>query len=71
MYSVLLWCQVSVQPQLVLLQSDRANRNGDPDGDTLAKLGDTTIYRTDDGGTLHLWTDGARLWAQPERASTN
>jgi competence protein ComEC len=57
----------AVQPQVVLLQSDRANRNGDPDADTLAKLDDTTLFRTDEGGTLHLWTDGARLWVGQER----
>jgi len=57
----------AVQPQIVLLQSDRANRNGDPDGDTLAKLGDTPIFRTDEAGALHLWTDGAQLWVGQER----
>jgi competence protein ComEC len=56
----------AVQPQLVVLQSDRANRLGDPNPDTLAKLGDTPILRTDEGGTIHLWTDGSILWAVQE-----
>ncbi|MBI5668966.1 MAG: ComEC/Rec2 family competence protein [Chloroflexi bacterium] len=55
----------AVQPQLIVLQSDRANRLGDPDADTLALLGATPVYRTDQGGTIHLWTDGRELWAEP------
>lgn len=55
----------AAQPQLIVLQTDRANRLGDPDLDTLALLGDTPVYRTDQGGTIHLWTDGRDLWANP------
>jgi competence protein ComEC len=54
----------AAQPQLVILQADRANRNGDPDADTLALLGTTPIFRTDSGGTIHLWTDGRDLWVE-------
>jgi competence protein ComEC len=53
-----------VQPQVVILQSDQANRRGDPDADTLAKLGDTPVFRTDQGGTIHIWTDGTQLWVE-------
>jgi competence protein ComEC len=49
------------QPQAVI-QSDVANRRGDPDKDTLAMLGDTLVYRTDEAGTLHFYTDGSALW---------
>lgn len=56
----------AAQPQLALLQSDPANRLGDPDPDTLAMLGALPLFRTDAGGTLHLWTDGAELWVQEE-----
>ena len=50
------------QAQVILLQSDRANRRGDPDADTLAILGDIPIFRTDESGTLHLSSDGESLW---------
>ncbi|MCB9450570.1 MAG: ComEC/Rec2 family competence protein [Anaerolineaceae bacterium] len=52
----------AVQPQVVLLQNDPANRRGDPDGDTLALLGDTPLFRTDIDGSLHLYSDGHDLW---------
>ncbi len=50
-----------VQPQVIVLQSDVANRRGDPDPDTLAKLKGLPLFRTDKGGTVHIWTDGATL----------
>ena len=51
----------AVAPQIALLQSDRANRRGDPDGDTLAKLNGTRLFRTDTRGTIHLRTDGKTI----------
>ncbi len=56
----------AVQPQVVILQNDRANRRGDPDGDTLSLIADIPLFRTDEGGTVHLWTDGSELWAVQE-----
>jgi competence protein ComEC len=50
------------QPQVALIQSDRANRRGDPDADTLAMLGDIPIFRTDESGTVHLSSDGETVW---------
>lgn len=53
----------AVGPQVVLLQSDRANRRGDPDPDTLALVDETIpLVRTDEQGAVHLWTDGVTLW---------
>jgi competence protein ComEC len=57
----------AVQPQVLILQSDRANRRGDPDPDTLTLMGDMPLFRTDEGGTIHFWTDGSDLWVQQER----
>ncbi len=51
----------AVAPQIALLQSDRANRRGDPDGDTLAKFNETDLFRTDTHGTIHLRTDGKTI----------
>ncbi|RMG83184.1 MAG: hypothetical protein D6712_13420, partial [Chloroflexi bacterium] len=53
----------AVQPSVFALQVDAANRRGDPDGDVLNLLDDTIpLYRTDEQGVLHFWTDGEDLW---------
>jgi competence protein ComEC len=53
----------AVQPRVIVMQIDRANRRGDPDTGTLALLlDDALILRTDTRGTVHLWTDGTNLW---------
>ncbi len=51
-----------VQPQVAVLQTDIANRRGDPDPDTLAKLDGLRLFRTDERGTVHVWTDGRTLY---------
>ena len=50
-----------VQPSVVVAQIDAANRRGDPFDGVLNML-DVPIYRTDEHGTIHVWTDGERLW---------
>lgn len=53
----------TVQPQVLLLQSDPANRRGDPDPDLLTRLPNSVpLLRTDTLGSIHLWTDGETLW---------
>lgn len=53
------------QPQIVLLQSDIANRRGDPDPDTISLFRDLDedkrLFRTDELGTIHLSSDGSRV----------
>ncbi len=51
----------NVQPQVALLQSDVANRRGDPDPDTLDLFKGLHLLRTDELGTIHLYTDGETL----------
>ncbi|MCE2473081.1 MAG: hypothetical protein J4G18_14565, partial [Anaerolineae bacterium] len=51
-----------VQPQVALLQSDIANRRGDPDPNTLALIPEMRLYPTDALGTIHLTTDGETLY---------
>ena len=53
-----------VQPQIALLQSDAANRRRDPDPVTLA-LFDVPVFRTDEGGVIHLKSDGRQVWVNP------
>ena len=49
------------QAQVGILQSDAANRRGDPDPDTLALFDGLPLFRTDELGTIHLYTDGKTL----------
>lgn len=60
-----------VQPQVVVLQSDRANPRGDPDPDVLQLLGDALLFRTDMEGALHFWTDGQELWASGSKRTAS
>jgi len=55
----------AVQPQVAIVQADRANRLGDPDADTLRMLGTIPVFRTDQSGTIYLSTDGKTLWYNP------
>lgn len=59
----------AVQPQIALLQSDVANRRGDPDPDTLAKFNETDLFRTDEHGAIHLRTDGESIEVIPTKRS--
>ena len=56
-----------VQPQAVALQSDPANRRGDPDPDTLDQLAGLRMFRTDEMGAIHMWTDGHTLFIEGSR----
>ncbi len=53
------------QPQIALLQSDIANRRGDPDPDTLSLFRDLVeenrLFRSDEIGTIHIISDGYRV----------
>lgn len=51
-----------VQPRAIVIQSDKANRRGDPHVDVLSLLPEgVPVFRTDEQGTIHLRTDGHRL----------
>ena len=53
----------AVQPQVAVVQGDT------PDPDTLSVVGDVPLYRTDQGGTIDLSSDGHSLWITPEKKS--
>jgi competence protein ComEC len=57
-----------VQPSAVILQSDPANRRGDPDEAVLRLVEErgVPLLRTDLRGTIHFYTDGTRLWSTEE-----
>lgn len=56
----------AAQPQAVVMQNNSASRHLSEDVVALLDktlLGEIPLFRTDGGGTLHLWTNGQRLWA--------
>ncbi|MEM9955113.1 MAG: ComEC/Rec2 family competence protein [Chloroflexota bacterium] len=55
-----------VNPQVVVVQYDEANRRDDPDSDVLLLTQDAQLFTTGEQGTLHLWTDGRTLWVVSE-----
>jgi len=56
-----------VQPQAIVIQVDPANRRGDPNQDILNLIPEgIPILRTDEGGEVHMWTDGVELWSVQE-----
>lgn len=50
-----------VQPQIALLRNDAANRRRDLDRVTLDPF-DVPVFRTDEGGVIHLKSDGRQVW---------
>ena len=58
----------ATQPQVIVIQADRANRRGDPNPDILNMLPEgVPVLRTDEDGVVHLWTDGHKLWVTKGR----
>lgn len=52
-------------PQLIVVHADpddSRNRSGNPNPDILAMLDGIPLLRSDNTGTVHLWSDGIRLW---------
>lgn len=54
-----------VNPSALSLQSNPASRFGDVNPDTLQLVGHLPLFRTDESGTLHFWTNGVELWVSP------
>lgn len=57
----------AVQPGLAVIQLGADNRYGHPNAEVFAALSGRQVLRTDERGRIHLWTDGAQLWAETER----
>jgi competence protein ComEC len=58
---------VAVNPQFAVISVGADNRFGHPNEAVLDRLGNVTILRTDEQGTIEFVTDGQRLWVRPER----
>lgn len=60
----------AVDPSYAVISAGADNRFGHPHQavlDRLAQIGDVTVLRTDESGTIELVTDGQRLWIRTER----
>jgi competence protein ComEC len=57
----------SVDPRVAIISVGAENSFGHPHQETIDKLADRTIYRTDLHGTIEIITDGKRLWIKTER----
>jgi competence protein ComEC len=58
-----------VMPTYALISSGSGNQFGHPTPSVLERLEErgVRIFRTDQQGTIHLYTDGASLWVESER----
>jgi competence protein ComEC len=52
----------AVAPQVAVVAA------ASPDPAVLSLVGDIPLYRTDQGGTIHLWSDGRGLWVSQDEA---
>lgn len=57
----------NLNPQLVLLSVGIKNSQGLPDRGLLDRLAGYSLLRTDQHGTIHLRTNGEKLWIEVER----
>ena len=59
----------AVDPAVVLLSIGSSSDPGRPSLDVIAQLGDRSILRTDENGSIMLISDGYRLWVEADRVS--
>jgi competence protein ComEC len=57
----------AVDPQVAIISVGAENRFGHPDQETLDRLANEKVYRTNLQGTIEITTDGKRLWIETER----
>jgi len=56
----------AVEPEVVVISVGAENRFGHPCADVLERLGELSVYRTDEQGVIELVSDGARMWVETE-----
>lgn len=59
-----------LHPQLIWLSVAQGDWYGLPHAETLARLGDYPLLRTDLNGWIHLQSDGEQMWIEVEKNST-
>ncbi|MFQ5945641.1 MAG: DNA internalization-related competence protein ComEC/Rec2 [Anaerolineae bacterium] len=57
----------AVAPRIAVISVGADNEFGHPAAETLRRLEDVRVLRTDERGTIELVTDGERLWIRTER----
>ncbi len=57
----------AVTPVLSVISVGGDNRYGHPADETLARLADTAVLRTDEDGDITVSTDGKRVWVDTQR----
>ena len=57
----------ALDPHVAIISVGAENSFGHPHQETIDKLDDKRVYRTDLQGTIELTTDGTRLWIKTER----
>jgi competence protein ComEC len=60
----------AVRPAVAVVSAGASNSFGHPSPSTILRLGATPLLRTDRNGSVRFETDGKRLWADVERASS-
>jgi len=54
-------------PLIVVISAGAGNPFGHPSPETLVRLADRRVFRTDQSGTVEIATDGTRLWVNVDR----
>jgi len=58
----------AVSPSATALSVGEGNRYGHPSAEVLGMVSGLPLFRTDVHGDVTFETDGARLWARPQKA---
>jgi competence protein ComEC len=57
----------AVTPEVAVISAEADNWRGVPAPQTLARLRDAAIYRTDQHGAVGVISDGQTFWVEPDR----
>ena len=57
----------AVEPLTAVISLGEDDRYGHPAPETLDRLGNRPVFRTDRHGDVHISTDGHKLWIKTER----
>lgn len=57
----------AVNPQVAIISVGAENLFGHPCAETLRRLGNASVYRTDEHGAIEFVSDGMRAWVKTER----
>jgi len=61
---------LNLNPELVVLSVDAADKNGMPDARVLEAVKDYDLLRTDQNGWIEIATNGTQMWVNVERTIT-